>query len=186
MKYIIPTLETERLILKKGKYEDYVKVYEYDLTRLRNIAGEFEYVKYDPKKLKGIETYADDVENVLDFIMFLKDNREPIGNIVYDRYNEKNKSLEISVNLHPNYWHQGYMTEAILSSMKYVFDNLDIDNIIYGYAEDNFKSKGLSDKIGFKYYYDYIEHYSRINSDIKEIKTIMSKKEFNKINNIGD
>lgn len=56
MKYKIPILETERLILQKGSYEDYVKVYEYDFTRLRNIDGEFEFVKYDPEKLKGYET----------------------------------------------------------------------------------------------------------------------------------
>ncbi len=180
MKYKIPTLQTERLILKKGSYEDYVKVYEYDFTKLRNIAGEFEFVKYDPEKLKGFETYADEEENVLDFIIYLKDNDHPIGNIVFDRYDDKNKSLEISCNLHPNYWKKGYMTEAILSTMEYVFNNLDIDNIIYGYAEENFKSKGLSDKIGFNFYYDYIEHYTRINKDVREIKTIMSKQEFNK------
>ncbi len=89
MKYIIPTLQTDRLILKKGTYEDYVKVYEYDFTRLRNIAGEFEFVKYDPEKLKGFVTYADEEENVLDFIVYLKDNNQPIGNIVFDGYNQK-------------------------------------------------------------------------------------------------
>ena len=180
MKYIIPVLQTERLILKKGSYEDYVKVYEYDFTRLRNIAGEFEFVKYDPEKLRGFENYADEEENVLDFIIYLKDNNEPIGNIVFDRYDENNKSLEISCNLHPNYWKKGYMTEAILSTMEYVFNNLDIDNIVYGYAEENFKSKGLSDKIGFKFYHDYIEHYKRIDKDIRIVNTIMSKEEFNK------
>ena len=179
MKYITPFLQTDRLILKKGIYEDYVKVYEYDLTRLRNIDGEFEFVKYDPNKLKGYEKYADDEENVLDFIVYLKANNRPIGNILYDRYDDKNKSLEIAVNLHPDYWKKGYMTEALLCSMEYVFNNLDIDNIIYGYAEENFKSKGLSDKLGFQFYYDYIEHYTRIDKDIKEIKTIMHKDDFN-------
>ena len=180
MKYIVPTLQTERLILRKGSYEDYVKVYEYDFTRLRNIAGEFEYVKNDPEKLKGFETYADEEENVLDFIIYLKDSNQPIGNIVFDRYDEKNKSLEISCNLHPNYWKKGYMTEAILSSMEYVFSNLDIDNILYGFAEENYKSRGLSEKIGFDFYADCIEHYKRIDKDIKEIQTIMSKENFNK------
>lgn len=179
MKYKIPSLETKRLILKSGSYEDYVKVYEYDFTRLRNIDGEFEFIKFDPEKLRGYETYALEEDNVLDFIIYLKDNNYPIGNIVYDRYNETNKSLEISCNLHPDYWRNGYMSEAIIETMRYVFNNLDIDNIIYGYAEENYKSKGLSDKIGFKYYKEHIEHYKRIDKDIKEINTIMSKDEFN-------
>ena len=183
MKYITPTLETERLVLKKGTFEDFKKVYEYDFTRLRNIAGEFEFVKYDSEKLKGFESYADEEENVLDFIIFLKDNNEPIGNITLDRYDENNKTLEVSVNIHPNYWRRDYMTEALLCSMEYAFDTLDIENIVYGYAKDNFKSKGLSDKIGFEFYSKEIEHYIRLNKDIKEIKTIMSKEKFKKIYN---
>lgn len=91
MKYKTPILQTERLILKRGSYEDFTKVYEYDLTKLRNIAGEFEFVKYDPEKLRGFVTYADEEENVLDFIIYLRENNQPIGNIVYDRYNKDNK-----------------------------------------------------------------------------------------------
>ena len=180
MKYKTPILQTERLILKRGSYEDFTKVYEYDLTKLRNIAGEFEFVKYDPEKLRGFVTYADEEENVLDFIIYLRENNQPIGNIVYDRYNKDNKSLEISCNLHPNYWRRGYMTEAILFTMEYVFNNLDIDNIVYSYVEENFKSKGLSDKIGFNFYYSHTQHYKRFDKDIKLIETIMSKEDFNK------
>lgn len=177
MKYITPILETERLILKRGTYEDYVKVYEYDFTRLRNINGEFEFVKYDPEQLSGFETYADE-DNVLDFIVYIKENLEPIGNIVLDRYDENMKSLEIAVNLHPTYWRKGYMTETILKVMDYVYTNLDIENIVYGYAIENYKSKGLSDKIGFEFLRRYTQHYTRISKDIIHEDTIMSKERF--------
>lgn len=180
MKYIIPTIDTDRLVLKKGTYDDYVKVYEYDFSRLRNIDGEFDFVKIDPETIKGFETYSEEEENVLDFIIYLKENDNPIGNVVFDKYDKEKKSLEISCNLHPKYWRQGYMTEALIATMKYVFNELDIDSIIYGYAEDNYKSKCLCNKIGFAYYYDYMEYYIRINKDIKEIKTIISRDEFNK------
>lgn len=180
MKYKIPTLKTKRLILKKGSYADYVKVYEYDFSRLRNIDDEFEFVKNNSEKLKGYDTYSDKEENVLDFIIYLKD-KQPIGNIIYDRYDKKNNSIDVSFNMHPNYWHNGYMYEALLYSMNYVFNNLNIDNIVYSYAEDNYKSKGLNKKIGFIYQNDYIEHYIRINKDIKEIRTIMNKDKFNSL-----
>lgn len=181
MKYVMPVLETERLILKRGTYEDFVKVYEYDFTRLRNIAGEFEFVKIDPEKIRGYETAVDEEENMLDFIVFLKENNEPIANLTLDRYDEKLKSLEISCNLHPNYWRKGYMTEAIIKAMEYVFNNLDVNNIIYGYAKENYKSEGLSKKIGFEYYSEYTEHYTKINKDVLIIETIMSKERFNKL-----
>ncbi len=180
MMYETPELETERLILKRGTYEDFVKVYEYDFTRLRNIDGEFEFVKYDPEKLKGYESLADEPYTI-DFIVYKKDDLTPIGNLTLDRYNPENKSLEVSVNLHPSYWRRGYMTEAILHAMHYVFKNLDIDNIIYGYAEENFKSRGLSDKIGFDFYCDKIEHYIRLDKDIKERITIMSREKFQQL-----
>ena len=80
-----PLLETDRLILKGGTYEDFVKVYEYNFTYLRNIDGEFEFVKYDLERLKELENESDS-DYTLDFIMFLKDDNKPINNLVFDRY----------------------------------------------------------------------------------------------------
>jgi hypothetical protein len=42
---MMPTLETERLIIKAGTIEDYVIVHEYDFNYLMNIDGVFEYIK---------------------------------------------------------------------------------------------------------------------------------------------
>ena len=42
---ITPELETERLILRKGTSDDFIKVYGYNFTKLRDIFGEFEFVK---------------------------------------------------------------------------------------------------------------------------------------------
>lgn len=175
---ITPTIETERLILKRGTMDDYIKVYEYDFTKLRNINGEFEYVKLEPEKLAGFDTYADEEENCLDFIIFLKENMLPIGNIVYDRYEKENKSLEISYNLHPNHWKKGYMTEAVLASMNFIFENLDIENIRCGYAKENINSRLLNEKIGFQCIGNHTEHYKKVNKDIIEVDTIMSKEDF--------
>lgn len=47
---ITSVLKTERLILKREIKEDYIKVYEYDLMRLRNINGEFNQIYH--KKIK--------------------------------------------------------------------------------------------------------------------------------------
>lgn len=179
MKYKMPILETDRLILKRGTLEDYKKVYEYDFTRLRDINGELEYVKHNqPELLNSYLDYYDEEDNVLDYIVFLKENNEPIGNLIFDRYDKELNSLEISCNLHPDYWGNRYMPEAILKVMDYIYSNLNIDNIVYGYAEENIKSKKLSDKIGFTYLKEETVYYNRLNKDIKEIKTIMNKEDF--------
>lgn len=148
--YKTPFLETERLILKRGSEEDYQKVYEYDFTKLRNIGGEFVFVKLDPNELEGFASYADRVEGVFDWIIYLKDGT-PIANIVADREQKELASIELSINMHPNYWRQGYMTEALLSVLSFLFE-YGFSNIIMRYDEGNFKSKNLQEKLGFELY----------------------------------
>ena len=180
MMYITPTLTTERLILKRGNLEDYLKVYEYDFTRLKGINGECVREKCDPKIIESFISYADEEENVLDFIMYLKDNT-PIGNIVADRYGQYGNSIELAINIHPDYWSNGYAKEGILEVMKYIFNNLNIDTIIYGYAEENKKSKSVNDKIGFEPIDKRVEFYKRIKKDVISIVTSMSKEKFNEL-----
>ena len=68
----IPVLETTRLILKRGTQEDFIRVYEYDFTRLRNTNNEFEFVKNDLDKIKEYSKYHDEEKNnVFDFIIYL-------------------------------------------------------------------------------------------------------------------
>lgn len=89
-----PKLETKRLILKRGTYDDYAKVYEYDFGKLRDIAGEFEYVKQDLELIKG---YEKERENAYDWIIYLKEkawNKNGVDITTYElimskeRYNE--------------------------------------------------------------------------------------------------
>jgi len=182
MIYVMPKLETERLILNEGTYDDYVKVYEYDFDRLRDIAGEFEYKKCEPEQVrKTFESCKE--ENTLNFIVYLKDKKIPIGNIVFNRYCELLKSLEISINLHPNYWGNKYMKEALLCSMKYIYNNLDIDKIFYTYAIDNRKSLSLCKKIGFEYCGTSNIYFQRLNKEIIHIENIMTKEKFNELYN---
>ena len=182
MKYITPQLETERLILKRGTYEDYVKVYEYDFTKLRDIAGEFEYVKQDPEVLIGFDTYADEEDNVYDWIMYLKENDMPIGNIVADREIEELKSTELAFNLHPNYWGKGYMKEAVVEVMKYLFEN-GFENVMCGYDEGNIKSEKVGEKIGFVPYSKKENAWVKNGVGITSYKTILSKERFNELYN---
>lgn len=66
MKYITPKLNTERLILKKGNFEDYAKVYEYDFLKLRGINEEMSLVKQNIEDIKGFDTYAETNDGVFD------------------------------------------------------------------------------------------------------------------------
>ena len=47
MNYEIKMLESNRLIMKKGQKEDYLKVYEYNFKKLMDVDGVFVLEKQD-------------------------------------------------------------------------------------------------------------------------------------------
>ena len=178
-------IETERIIISYGQIEDYIKVHEFDFNYLEDIDGEFKYIKKSPKEVRSwfsndssIEEHYKRLEEkkIYDFIVYLKDKLEPIGNICFNRYNKENNSLEIACYIHPKYWGNGYAKEALISIMDYIY-SLGFDNIVYGYEEENYKSKVLSEKIGFKPYKQLQVDTFLGNKTIGYIK-IMSKEDY--------
>ena len=169
-----PVLETERLILKRGTLEDYQKVYEYDFTKLRDINGEFDFVKRDPQKIKG---YEEVYPESYDWILYLKASGEPIGNVVADREQQDIKSIELAFNTHPNLWKKGYTTEALIQIMKFLFDQ-GYENILCGYDEGNIKSKNIGEKLGFLPYKVEPNAWQKNGVPITSYMTIMSKERF--------
>ncbi len=176
MKYVTPDLESERLILKKGIFDDYRKVYEFDFTKLRDINGEFKFVKLEDKDILGFDTYSSEYDCVYDWIIYLK-NGMPIGNIVADREDDNLHSIELSFNLHPNYWGCGYMKEACIIVMDYLFER-GYSYVICGYSEGNIKSQKLNNKIGFEVYKVEKDSWEKDGQLITDYKTIISKDRF--------
>ena len=146
MKYKTPRLKTKRLYLKRGKLKDYERVYEYDFTKLMDIDGEFEFALQDPFNIIGYDLYGLENEDVIDWIIYLRRTKRPIGHITADRISESNNSIELSYNLHPDFWGKEYMREAVISVMDYLY-KLGFDNIICRYSEGNKKSKRFLEKL---------------------------------------
>ena len=186
--YKTKKLETNRLILDKGTLEDYLKVYEYDFGKLRDIDGVFEYEKYDLNEVKswfscGMKEFYNKAEKDHNFywIIYFKSENIPIGDLDACQENLGSNEIEISFNIHPNYWGNGYMVEAIESVLNYLFE-IGYDNVICTYSEGNKKSKRVCDKLGFKLY--EIEKNARVINDksIDDYKTIMTKEKWLKNN----
>ncbi len=51
--------------------------------------------------------------------------------------------------LHPDYWRQGYMTEAVQAALDYGFSHLELDRVELWINDDNIASQKLAQKIGF-------------------------------------
>ena len=168
------------MILKKGTADDFVKVYEYDLTKLRDICGEFEYVKTDPKLSASFAADSEERENVYDWIIYLKKTLEPVGNVVTDHEVKELNGTELAFNMHPSHWGNGYMKEAVIEIMRFLFEN-GYDNVISGYDEGNKKSKRVNEKIGFEFYRDEENSWQKNEVPITKHVMIMSKERFNEL-----
>lgn len=154
--YETEEIMTERLMLKKGNLNDFLKVYEYDFKMLKDVDGIFKFVKQDQQKIKdwfkgGIKKYYDTCKkaHMFDWIIYL--DNEPIGNILSNEEIASVNGISLAYNLHPNYWGKGYMPEALEAVMNYLY-KIGYDNIICGYSDGNKKSERVLKKLGYKPY----------------------------------
>ena len=164
-------------MLKECTYEDFEKVYEYDFSKLTNIWEDIEFVKNSQKRIKelfdNINSELDSQNNTYNWIIYYKSI--PVGHIIADRENMKmNNSIELSYNLHPNYWGKGIMKDTIRLVCNYLFKKYD--NIIISYCTGNIKSKRLLDKLNFKKFNIKKNAYSRDGKTVDEFQYVLNKK----------
>ena len=162
--------------LRKCTFDDFKKVYEYDFSKLTNIWQDIEYVKNSNERIKelfdNINKELDNQNNTYNWIIYYQNI--PVGQIIADRENKKiDNSIELSYNLHPDYWGKGIMKNAIELVCNYLFSFYN--NIVISYCTGNEKSKKLLDKLDFKYLKTNKNAYSRNNKFVDEfvyIKTV--------------
>ena len=177
-KYDTKTLFTERLILKKGTSKDCIKVYEYNMLKCRGVGGE-EILEKSTKPVDFIgedsEKYYEEIakNKMFDWYIYLKDNT-PIGNVTADREIADINSIELSFNMHPDFWRQGYMNEAVKEVIDYLLNN-GYSNIIIGYDTGNKKSESFARKLGFEDYKKLKNTYQKNGVNIDTYLMILPK-----------
>lgn len=195
MNYETVLLKTNRLIMQKGTKEDYLRVYEYDFNKLKNVDGECKLEKQDLSKIDawfngGMKKYYSKLKKAHMFDWIIYYNNDAIGNILTLEEDLFNKTIEISYNLHPSYWGNGFMPEALESVIDYLF-SIGYNNVICTYSDGNIKSKRVLEKLGFKPYEIIKDSWKSDKGNmIDDYKTIMTKDDFlsrtSKINVIKD
>lgn len=183
MEYETVRLATKRLILDKGKTEDFLKVYQYDFKKLKNIDGQCVLVPQDLNKIKslfagGMKKYYSKIQkaHMFDWIVYL--NNDPIGNILTIDENEEEKLIELEFNLHPSYWGNGYMPEAVCEVIEYLL-GIGYDNIVCSYSDGDVKSKRVIEKLGFKPYQILKDEYKSEKGNLIDVyKTIITKEDW--------
>lgn len=176
-----PQLETERLLLRpltlddapamqRIRSDERVMVFM-DSERHTTLAHSIKFIT------ENLDTYQN--KKGLFWALTLKTTGVFIGDFSYWDINHKNARAEIGYTLLPDYWGNGYMTEALQTLLQFGFKDLNLHSIEANINPSNTNSRKLLQRLGFvkeayfreNYYYDgqFIdsEIYSLLECDLK-------------------
>jgi RimJ/RimL family protein N-acetyltransferase len=146
-------LETQRLILRDFREEDWHDVHQY--------VSDPEVVKYMPfgpnteedTKANMQRTFANQKEQPrvhYNFALVNKQNNKVIGGCELSIQNAENKEAMLGYLLNRKYWNQGYITEATRKVIAFGFDQLGLHRIIASCDPANTGSYRVMEKIGMQ------------------------------------
>ena len=147
----IPTLYTDRLILRRIQPTDVDDIYEYaqDMLVTKYLLWNphcdksytRRYVNYIDKKYKKCEFYDWGIEY----------GNKMIGTCGFTSFDIDNNSAEIGYVLNRCYWNLGIATEAVGRVISFGFDVLGLNRISARYMIGNEKSEGVMKKNGMEF-----------------------------------
>lgn len=123
-----------------------------DLYEIRNTEFILKYNCMEKVSLPQLEHNIMDFPND-SFSIVLKENNKVIGTIAFEEDNLRYqvKSVCLSYYLGETYTHKGYMSEAMIGMMNYLFNILNQDVIGLRIFKENHDSILLAKRLGFVY-----------------------------------
>ena len=119
-----PTLETERLILRRYKLEDIDA--QYEIITDKRLA---KYIKFPnitkSEELECLKDWINDADNSKyeKWMITLKDSGIAIGNISVNRIEKKHNYCNVGYVIRYDYWGNGYASEALKKVSDYLLDS---------------------------------------------------------------
>lgn len=148
-----PTIQTERLLLRAIYFTDAAALFDYfsrdevtefyDLPTFESIQEAHELI------LAWQDRYQN--EDAIRWAITLQDKpNHLIGTCGFHNFSTENFRAEIGYELHPDYWNQGIMTEAITALIPFGFEAFDLHRIEAFIDPINHSSRKLLEKVGLK------------------------------------
>ena len=159
-----PILQSNRLSFRQINNEDVNEIFF-----LRSDSRAMEFLDSAPaKNKKDALGYIDranasiDKNDGITWGITLKGEDKVIGYIGFWNMQATHFRIEIGYILHPDYWRQGFMSEALQTITNYAFNQTELHSIEANVSVDNIPSMRLLEKNGFvkeahfreNYYYD--------------------------------
>ncbi|MDZ5471392.1 GNAT family protein [Bacillus sp. 31A1R] len=149
----LPTLETERLILRKITLEDVEDMFSYGSNEEVS-----KYVTWNTHQTladsKGfIEFILNQYEQgkVAPWGIEYKENGQFIGTIDFVWWQPQQKTAEIGYVIHQDYWGKGITTEAAKALIQLGFEKMDLARIQARCFVENIGSERVMEKAGMSY-----------------------------------
>ena len=165
------SLETNRLMLRPWRLSDVEDLYDYAKS---NLVGPNAGWPPHESLNESREIIKKFVDEACVYAMELKSSNKVIGGIGIHRRKpdpalKDLNQREIGYVLNPKYWGNGYVPEATNRLIEYGFEDLSLDLIWCGHYRDNYKSKRVNEKCGFKFHFKKNEELSLLNK--KKVET---------------
>lgn len=177
-------LETSRLLLRPWKFSDTDDFFIFAQDLDVSLKSGWKPHK-NPNYSSNIIQYC--YMNNHTFAIELKETNSLIGSINLDPFRistiaTNKKESELGYWIGKPYWNHGYATEAAKRMIQYGFEKFKLNTIKSGTLYDNYSSKRVLEKIGFKYIYTLDNTYSEslqknITEDIYLLEKVRYEKE---------
>ena len=146
-----PTLHTPRLLLREMTPDDAEALFEMrtDERVIRYLARPVQKdIRESVELIEKIQnSYAQN--EAVSWAICLRGQSKMIGDIAFWKMDKANHRTEIGYMLHPDYWRQGIMDEAMTAALEYCFKVLDFHSIEANTDPENEASGRILEKHGF-------------------------------------
>ena len=149
-KYRLPTLETERLILRMWNKKDAADLFAYAQTpNVGPIAGWKPHASQAESKFIIVNVFL----QKMSWAIVDKATGKPVGSISFeeDKFRPGMNSRELGYSLSEDFWGRGIMTEAAERVIRYAFETLALDSLAITTRKSNARSQRVIEKCGFRY-----------------------------------
>lgn len=153
VKWNLPVLETQRLILRPVEHSDAPAIFNYagdpEVAKFvtwdshKTLTDSENYIKFvHGNYLLGVQTYA----------LCLKDDPHTmLGDVSAFYVSKPNKVMELGAVLHSAHWGKGLIAEALERLMRHVFETQDVVRVQARCKTENKRSFHMLKKLGMEY-----------------------------------
>jgi ribosomal-protein-alanine N-acetyltransferase len=147
-----PRLQTERLILRELEPTDQEFVHQHfadpDITFYLH---DEEPIATRQEAQAIIDFYTEPgTKSYHRWVIVNKQDYKPIGTCGFHKWEKRHSRVEIGYDLDKEFWNKGFMTEALIEVLKFVFTNMEVNRIEALVHPHNLASIKLLEKLRFQ------------------------------------